>query len=112
MEAGVAGNRADLPRSDITHVADEPYRLKSQKAREEIMSGLHQPSGKGDAFGAAEPLTGPSEPRAVLARLDRLPVWSLRASYLVIIGVGYFFTFFDIADIGYGMPSAVSPCSS
>jgi MFS transporter, putative metabolite:H+ symporter len=41
----------------------------------------------------------------VLARLDRIPVWSLPYYYLVIIGVGYFFTFFDIADIGYGMPA-------
>lgn len=41
----------------------------------------------------------------ILARLDRIPVWSLPASYLVIIGVGYFFTFYDIADIGYGMPA-------
>ncbi len=42
---------------------------------------------------------------SILARLDRIPVWSLPWSYLVIIGIGYFFTFFDIADIGYGMPA-------
>jgi putative MFS transporter len=42
---------------------------------------------------------------AVLARMDRLPSWALPRRYLVIIGVGYFFTFFDIADIGYGMPA-------
>lgn len=42
---------------------------------------------------------------AVLARLDRIPIWALPRRYLVIIGVGYFFTFFDIADIGYGMPA-------
>lgn len=48
-----------------------------------------------------------SQARAVLARLDRIPVWSLPARYLVVIGIGYFFTFFDIADIGYGMPSIV-----
>jgi putative MFS transporter len=41
----------------------------------------------------------------VLARLDRIPVWALPYRYLAIIGVGYFFTFFDIADIGYGMPA-------
>jgi len=45
--------------------------------------------------------------RAVLARLDRIPAWSLPVSYLVIIGIGYFFTFFDIADIGFGMPAIV-----
>lgn len=43
--------------------------------------------------------------RLLLARQDRIPVWSLPGRYLVIIGVGYFFTFFDIADIGYGMPA-------
>jgi hypothetical protein len=39
----------------------------------------------------------------ILARQDRIPAWSLPGVYLVIIGVGYFFTFFDIADIGYAM---------
>jgi len=32
-------------------------------------------------------------------------VWTLPRWYLVVIGVGYFFTFFDIADIGYTMPA-------
>jgi putative MFS transporter len=45
--------------------------------------------------------------RDILARLDRIPVWSLPVRYLVVIGIGYFFTFFDIADIGYGMPAIV-----
>jgi putative MFS transporter len=47
----------------------------------------------------------PAPAAAVLARLDRIPVWSLPGSYLVVIGIGYFFTFYDIADIGYGMPA-------
>ncbi|MGI8752567.1 MAG: MFS transporter [Acidimicrobiales bacterium] len=47
----------------------------------------------------------PTQSASILARLDRIPVWSLPWSYLVIIGIGYFFTFFDIADIGYGMPA-------
>ena len=42
---------------------------------------------------------------SVLARQDRIPVWTLPRRYLVIIGIGYFFTFFDIADIGYAMPA-------
>src|SRR5579875_3562108 len=46
-----------------------------------------------------------ADARAVLARLDRIPIWALPWRYLLIIGVGYFFTFFDIADIGYGMPA-------
>lgn len=48
--------------------------------------------------------TGP-DAGSVLARQDRIPVWALPRSYLVIIGAGYFFTFYDIADIGYGMPA-------
>jgi len=41
----------------------------------------------------------------VLARQDRIPKWSLPRWHLIVIGIGYFFTFFDIADIGYGMPA-------
>ncbi|WP_435260573.1 MFS transporter [Streptomyces sp. 1222.5] len=41
----------------------------------------------------------------ILARLDRIPVWALPTRYLVIIGLGYFFTFFDIANIGVAMPA-------
>ncbi|MGH9345150.1 MAG: MFS transporter [Terriglobia bacterium] len=57
--------------------------------------------------------TYPAEPLAeddklvdlVLARQDRIPVWTLPYSYLFIVGIGYFFTFFDIVDIGYAMPA-------
>lgn len=41
----------------------------------------------------------------VLARLNRIPVWALPRYYLVIIGLGYFFTFYDITDIGFAMPA-------
>jgi MFS family permease len=41
----------------------------------------------------------------LLARLDRIPVWALPRSYLAIIGLGYFFVFYDIADIGYALPA-------
>ncbi|HET8599655.1 MAG TPA: MFS transporter [Segeticoccus sp.] len=41
----------------------------------------------------------------VLARLDRIPVWALPKRYLAIIGIGYFFTFYDITDIGFAMPA-------
>jgi MFS family permease len=53
--------------------------------------------------GAAQ--AGQVDAQSVLARQDRIPVWSLPGWYLVVIGIGYFFTFFDIADIGYGMPA-------
>lgn len=51
------------------------------------------------------PATSSATAAEVLARQDRIPVWSLPRRYLVIIGAGYFFTFFDIADIGYGLPA-------
>lgn len=41
----------------------------------------------------------------ILARLNRIPVWSLPWHYLLIIGIGYFFTFYDITDIGFAMPA-------
>src|SRR5512146_1596363 len=38
-------------------------------------------------------------PSAVIARQDRIHVWSLPLSYLFIIGLGFLFTFYDIFDI-------------
>jgi putative MFS transporter len=35
----------------------------------------------------------------LLARLDRIPVWALPKLSIVIIGLGFLFTFFDIGDI-------------
>lgn len=40
----------------------------------------------------------------ILARQDRIHVWALPWVYLVIIGTGYFFTFYDISDIGFAIP--------
>lgn len=36
---------------------------------------------------------------AIIARQDRIPVWSMPYLYVGIIGVGFLFTFFDIFDI-------------
>jgi putative MFS transporter len=36
---------------------------------------------------------------AVVARLDRIPIWSLSYLFIGIIGIGFLFTFFDIFDI-------------
>ncbi|MBV8967130.1 MAG: MFS transporter, partial [Mycobacteriaceae bacterium] len=41
----------------------------------------------------------------LLARLDRITAWSLPRGYLAVIGVGYFFVFYDISDIGYALPA-------
>ena len=40
----------------------------------------------------------PSGP-AIIARLERLEVWSLSYSFIAIIGLGFLFTFYDIFDI-------------
>ncbi len=40
----------------------------------------------------------------VLARQDRIEVWALPWHYLAIVGTGYFFTFYDITDIGFAIP--------
>ena len=48
------------------------------------------------------------EGRFLLARLDRLPVWPLPWTHLVIIGIGYFFTFYDISDVGLAMPAVAA----
>ncbi len=36
---------------------------------------------------------------SVIARQDRIPIWSLSYLFIGIIGVGFLFTFFDIFDI-------------
>lgn len=51
----------------------------------------------------AEPAGGKSVAN-VLARQDRIEVWALPWHYLAIIGTGYFFTFYDITDIGFAIP--------
>ncbi|MDF1653706.1 MAG: MFS transporter [Coxiellaceae bacterium] len=40
----------------------------------------------------------------ILARLDRLPVWPYSYWLLLIIGIGFFFSFFDIVTIGIALP--------
>ncbi|MGH2495660.1 MAG: MFS transporter [Ktedonobacteraceae bacterium] len=49
---------------------------------------------------ASEAETGRrSTAASVIARLDRIPIWSLSYLFIGIIGVGFLFTFFDIFDI-------------
>ena len=52
-----------------------------------------------------DPIAAAVAAQKVLARQDRIPIWALPKWYLWVIGIGYFFTFFDIADVGYGMPA-------
>lgn len=41
---------------------------------------------------------------AILARLDRIPVWPYPRSVLCIVGFGFFFAFFDVVTIGFAVP--------
>lgn len=51
------------------------------------------------------PTTKENEVNEIIARANRIPVWSLPSVFLAIIGIGYFFTFYDISDIGLAMPA-------
>jgi putative MFS transporter len=61
----------------------------------------------GTAAGSVEQPDRADRGRALLDRMDRLPGWPLRRFDLVILGVAYFFVFYDITDIGFGMPAIV-----
>lgn len=39
-----------------------------------------------------------------LSRLERIPIWPHGPGLLIVLGLGYFFAFFDITNIGYGAP--------
>lgn len=51
------------------------------------------------------------DPRGILARMDRIPIWSFPPAFIIIVGIGYFFTFYDITDIGFAMPTIASEFS-
>lgn len=52
-----------------------------------------------EASGLSFPRTGTGSGAALIARQDRIPIWSLSYLFIGIIGVGFLFTFFDIFDI-------------
>ncbi len=39
-----------------------------------------------------------------LSRLERIPIWPHGYRLLIVLGLGYFFAFFDITNISYGIP--------
>ena len=43
--------------------------------------------------------------KSLIARMQRIDRWALPWSVLGIVALGYFFTFFDITDIGIAMPA-------
>jgi MFS family permease len=48
---------------------------------------------------SASPAGTTSSAGAVIARQDRIPIWSLSYLFIGIIGIGFLFTFYDIFDI-------------
>lgn len=53
-----------------------------------------------EASGLSQPISpAASSGAAVIARQDRIPIWSLSYLFIGIIGIGFLFTFFDIFDI-------------
>jgi len=60
---------------------------------------MSNPTRSVPSFGAAAGEPIPEAARAVMARLDRIRTWSLSPGFLVIIGLGFLFTFYDIFDI-------------
>jgi hypothetical protein len=62
-------------------------------------TGQRQP---GAQAAAREARTGEPDvhtPRGILARLDRIDVWSMPFLFVGIIGLGFMFAFFDVFDI-------------
>jgi hypothetical protein len=59
------------------------------------------------AAGPQDQAGGAAQGRALLARMDRLPGWPLARFDLFVLGLAYFFVFYDITDIGFGMPAIV-----
>ena len=49
--------------------------------------------------GISQPISTSSSGAAIIARQDRIPIWSLSYLFIGILGVGFLFTFFDIFDI-------------
>lgn len=50
----------------------------------------------------------PNKGTEILSRMNRIPIWAFPGFFIVIIGLGYFFTFFDITNIGFAMPAIAS----
>ena len=53
----------------------------------------------GQALRTVAPSVGGITPKSILARLDRISVWSLPFIFVGIIGTGFLFAFYDVFDI-------------
>jgi hypothetical protein len=59
------------------------------------------------AAGPEDHAGGAARGKALLDRMDRLPGWPLPRFDLFVLGLAYFFVFYDITDIGFGLPAIV-----
>jgi putative MFS transporter len=59
------------------------------------------------AAGPEDRAGGAARGQALLDRMDRLPGWPLPRFDLFVLGLAYFFVFYDITDIGFGLPAIV-----
>jgi len=50
-------------------------------------------------------MTVTAQGRDLLERMDRLPGWPLPRFDFAVLGIAYFFVFYDISDIGFAMPA-------
>src|SRR5260370_4065506 len=50
-------------------------------------------------FAAAGRTPARLSPGMVIARQDRITVWALPGAFLIVLGMGFLFTFYDIFDI-------------
>lgn len=48
----------------------------------------------------------------ISARIDRIPVWPYNAAIYVIVGTGFFFSFFEIGSIGPSLPAVIAATHS
>lgn len=48
----------------------------------------------------------------ISARIDRIPVWPYNAAIYVIVGTGFFFSFFEIGSIGPSLPKVIEATHS
>ncbi len=75
--------------------------MTSISGQRQGVSPANRSRADGDPAGAPTPRAGGPSPtaRSVLARLDRLEVWSLPFLFIGIIGLGFLFAFYDVFDI-------------
>lgn len=65
-----------------------------------------------EASGLSQPVSGAgSTGAAIIARLDRIPIWSLSYLFIGIIGVGLLFTFLDLLQSSVLSLSSTIPAS-